>query len=212
MADSSIDSVKLLFQDNWTGPIRWDLSEPEDGFTGARHHSVASAAYPIGTKIAVYQEHDQDGYTCEPGWCTFMYLQVGTQNAAGSALGNGEFSASIDAKSFVVPDSGTNWWQITNDPDSCVTDATGAAGKRGSLGAVALSAMTDAYYGWFQVGGPVAEAYVSGLGGAYRTNASVAEGPFAFIDGSLDMIVLGPVASTSGDWGIAGFSLSDDAN
>ena len=155
MADSTIDSELFNLIDNWPGSPLPGASIPQDGFLGATHHNVASPAFPIGTKIQVYC----DGSVGKAGYATLMYLKVGTQNA----------DSVIAAKSVCIQDSATVWSELTNDPDSCIALPTG-------LVAIALSAMTDGYYGWFWVGGVCPEQYVSGLAGNYATDGNVAAG------------------------------------
>jgi len=189
MADSTIDSELFWLHDNWPGVPLEQLSAPTDGFTGSTHHNVAAAAYRIGDKIQVYQDGVSAG---EPGYSTFIYLQVGTQNA----------DSVIAVKTLCVPDSATNWYKVTNDPDSCIDIPGGAA-------AIALSAITDAYYGWFWCGGVCPEEAVSGLGGNYATTNAVAAGAFIAEDLSADAIGFG-LKDAAGDVAI-GFALAADA-
>lgn len=146
MATGTLDSEVFWLCDNWPGkPTKFE-EVPEDGFTGAGHHNVATAVYPVGTKYQV-----RNRTAGQPGLSVLTYLQVGTQDAT-----------AIAAKSPVVPDSATLWYQVTNDPDSCIALPTGVL-------AIALSAMTNSYYGWFWTGGVCPEQFVSGLGGTYAT-------------------------------------------
>ncbi len=189
MADSTLDSELFFLDDKWPGVAPQAASTPTDGFTDSTHHNVAAAQFPIGQKIQVYH----DGTTGEPGYSTFMYLQVGTQNA----------SVAIAVKTVCVPDSATNYYKVTNDPDDNINIP-------GAPCAIALSAMTDARYGWFYVGGVVPENEVSGLGGNYATANSVAAGPFILSDLSADAIGFAIQATdTIGDR--IGFALAADA-
>lgn len=186
MADSTIDSELIYLYDNWPGrPIRSEV--PYGGFTGATHHNVAAAKYKIGEKVTVYNES-----LGVPGYSTFIYLQVGTQNAA----------SVLAVKSYCVPDSATLWYQLTNDPDSCIKLPT-------PLGCVALGAMTDAYYGWFWCAGVVPEEFVSTMGGNFTTDGNVAAGGFIFHDGTADYANIS-VADTAPEVE-AGFALAADA-
>ena len=174
MADSTIDSELFYLIDGWPGvpvPIEQG-SPPEDGFTGAAHHNVATAAYPIGTAIQVYNK-DSAG---EPGYSIFRYLQVGTQGGA----------ANIAVKSICTGDSASNYYKVTNDPDDT------AMGEEGGPCAVAISAITDAYYGWFWTGGVCPESWVSGLGGTYVTDSTVDKGGKMIVsDCSADVLGFG---------------------
>jgi hypothetical protein len=193
MTDSTLDS-DLLFLYNKFGSANLVGHVPRGGFTGSEHHNVSSAAYPIGTVVRV--EHRATAG--KPGYSEFVYLKVGTQNA----------SSLIAAKSVVVQDSATQCLLVTNDPDDCIAIPT-------PFGAIALSAMTDAYYGWFWCGGVCPEDYVSGLAGNYATNGSVAAGNVAFGDLSADKCGLVPasVAGTTAALKIhpCGFALAADA-
>lgn len=188
MADSTIDSELILLYDNWPGTsIRTHAEVPTGGFTGSAHHNTVAATYGVGEVIWVRNES-----LGVPGWSKFIYLQVGTQNAA----------SVLAVKSLCIPDSATLWYQITNDPDSCIKIPT-------PLGCVALSAMTDAYFGWFFAGGVVPEEYVSGLGGNFTTDGNVAAGGFIFHDGTADYVNLS-IADTAPEVE-AGFALAADA-
>ena len=159
MADSVIDSEYITLEDNWPGVARilGGNQEPQGDIVGSGHHNVETAIYKTGYKVSLWNDGDTAGIS---GWCTFVYLQVGTQNAA----------VAIAAKSICTPDSATLWYQVTNDPDTAVLH-TGPA-----LACVALSAMTDAYWGWFWCGGPAPEALISGMGGTYLADGNVIAG------------------------------------
>lgn len=186
MANSTLDSELFILQDVWPGKGE-RVAEPGGNITNTTDHNVAAATHKVGEKIWLYNE--SAGVS---GWSAFMYLQVGTQNA----------SSAIAVKSICVPDSATVWYQVTNDPDDCVKVPT-------NMLAVALSAMTDAYYGFFWVGGVCPEEYVSGLGGNYATDGSVAAGGILAHDGTADYIVLGPISAVKEP--PAGFALAADA-
>jgi len=187
MADSTIDSQLIHLVNNWgTFPEDFD-NVPRDGFVGADHHNVATAEYAIGFTKQVRC----DGSVGIAGLSTFIYLQVGTQDT-GTALA---------AKSVVVQDSATLWYAVTNDNADCIALPTACA-------AICLSAMTDAYWGWFWCGGVCPEQYVSGLGGTYPTNDGLAAG--AFVAHTLDADEIGLDVHAAGE-GIFGFALADDA-
>lgn len=193
MTDSTLDSDLLFLFNPFGGP---DLvgHRPKDGFTGSSHHNVATAQYPIGTVARI--EHA--AAAGKPGYSDLVYLKVGTQNA----------DSVIAAKSVVVQDSATQCMLMTNDPDSCIKIPS-------RFGAIALSAMTNAYYGWFWCGGVCPEDEVSGLAGNYATNGSVVAGEFAYGNLSADYCGLVPAhaAGTGVDVHIsaAGFALANDA-
>ena len=192
MADSTLDSQLFVLFDNWPG-VAEKISAgevPAGGFAEASavHHNVAAAQYDIGQKLCVLNTDDAG----IEGMSTFIYLQVGTQNA----------DSVIAAKSLVVPGSATLWYQVSNNPDANIL----VAGS--SMAAYALSAMTDAYFGWFWCGGVCPESFVSGLGGTYATDGTVAAGMISSGDLAADYLGLVPYATTVG---YLGFALAADA-
>ncbi len=187
MADSTIDSELITLVNNWgIAPSVIDVV-PTDGFTGSKTHNVATRAAPIGEVRQVRC----DGSVGKAGYSQFIYLQVGTQNP----------DVAMAVKHVVAQDSATVWYQVTNDPDTALKLPTG-------LAAIALSAMTDDYYGWFWCGGVCPEQFVSGLGGTYKTNDGVAIGQFTAHNLDADYIGL-DVADTAGE-GIFGYALAAD--
>jgi len=182
MIDGTLDSEVFALIDNWPGERNVHLPEPTDGFLGASHHNIATEEYQAGTKIQARNK----GTTGKSGFSTFIYLQVGVQNAF----------VDIAVKSLVVPDSVGTWSKVTNDPDDCIALPT-------SMVAVALSAMTDAYYGWFWCGGVCPEELVSGLGGTYDTDGTVEPGSIRAVHLSVDDIGFGPCPEGEPGCGIA---------
>ena len=195
MADSTLDSelfvlfdhtpgVPTLFADNIEAE-----SAPPGGFLGPSHHNVVSPMYDVGTKYQIYN----DATAGKAGFATMIYLQVGTQDAG----------TAIAAKLFCMGDGATMWWQVTNDPDSCVD-------KDGSpFVVVALSAMTNAYYGWWWCGGVCPESWVAALAGNYYTKDAMAVGNICVNDMTSDYIgIFTPAADTDC---VVGFALATDA-
>jgi len=192
MADSTLDSELFVLKDYWPGyPSRSGGYLPQGGWTGATHNVVAAAAH-IGEKVQVRNDPAVAGVA---GLSTFVYLQVGTQDTG----------TAIAAKTFCVPDSATLWYQVTNDADSCIVH-TGSA-----LLAVAISAMTDAYFGWFWCGGVCPESHVSALGGTYATEGNVVAGALVAHKGATDTdaVILGPCGADTE--AIIGMALAADA-
>lgn len=172
MADGTIDSQLFHLIDNWPGVPTPGGLIPQDGFTAAAQHNVAAARRRVGEKIQVYCDGLLTGTTA--GYATLMYLKMGTQNP----------DVAVAAKTICVPDSATNILEVTNDPDSCISLPTGMV-------AIALSAMTNGYYGWFWVGGVCPEQYVAALGGNYLTEGNVAAGHITAKDMTADSIGFG---------------------
>lgn len=187
MADKTLDSELFTLKDNWPGAVDLRRGLPDDDILGAAHHNVAAAAFPVGTKIGFYNTGVTAG---KPGWATFVYLKASIPGAPAAA-----------AKQIVVQGSATLWYVVTNDPDAGLLLATG-------LGAVMISAMTDAYYGWFWCDGVCPEEQVAGLGGNFATDSSVAIGAMSTVDLTADAIGLGVATTLKG---IIGYSLSLDA-
>jgi len=203
MADATIDSELIKLIDNW-GPAPYTfplgLHPPKDAagniFTNPLHHNVAATAamYPLGTQCVV----PLDGSAGKAGAAVFRYLQVSTQDAV-----------AIAAKTLCVPGSGTVWYQVSNDPNATVLLATGAAAV-----AIGLSAITDAYVGWFWTGGECPEQYVSGLGGTYGTDDTVIAGQGLMVqDLAADALGFGLHVSTTTAFvpGRVGWSLAADS-
>lgn len=186
MVDGYLDSDLLVLKDNWPAVRNSNHPIPRDGFASSIHQNVATAAYQAGTKIEVRNKGD----TGKEGFSTFIYLQVGVQNPYNA----------IAVKSVVVPDSAACWYKVTNDPDDCLELPT-------SIGAVALSAITDGYWGWFWCGGVCPEEWVATLTGNFATNGLVGEGPVRAVHLSADAIGFGPC---EGSETYMGLSLGSD--
>jgi len=189
MADKTLDSDYLILRDNWPGvPIPY-YGLPNSDFANTTDHNVAAATYNVGDKICVYNTGVTAG---KAGWATFIYLQY-----------EGTGAPTLAAKQVVVPDADTSAYVVTNDPDSALI-VTGSY-----LAAVAISVMTDAYYGFFWCGGVCPEEFVAGLGGNYNTESNVAIGPVVAHDLTADEIGFGPVGADTE--AIIGFALHADA-
>ena len=189
MADSTIDSELIYLLPGRFGAAQW-FAQPQDGFAGAAEHNVVKAARPVGTVAQVLCS----GVTGQPGFAEFVYLQY-----------EGTGAPTLAAKQVCVPDSSTLWYVFTNDPDSAI-QATGCP-----LAVVALSAMTDAYYGWFWSGGICPEQYVAALCDNFATEDNLAAGPICAHDLAADAIGFGPIDETVATEVCIGFSLAADA-
>ena len=167
--DKAIDSNVIVLYDRWPGQASVVGDLPADGITNSTDHNVVAATRRYGEKVVVYNM----GTAGIAGYATFIYLQVGTQNA----------DSAIMAKSLCVPDSASLWYQLTNDPDDCINLPSGRM-------AYAVTNMTDAYYGWFWTGGVCPEAVCPSLGGTYTTSGTVVFGSIMAADGNSDIIVM----------------------
>ena len=177
-ADATLDSELFVLFDRWPGtatppPPNVPYLNMVSAMVG---HNQTTAIWPIGTKWVVENHFVTAGTGgAMPGFSTFVYLRL--MNTDGPTP---------VAKQFVVPKSATNWWEVTNDPDSCLAVSMG-------LAAVMTSVMTDTYYGWFWCGGICPEEYVSGLGGNYATNGDVIYDMLIASNLTADAIGLSPV-------------------
>lgn len=107
---------------------------PYGGITGSTHHNVVSPAiYPVGTIIEVAHTGSTFG---SDGWSEFVYGRY--------AKDDGEV---LVARDVLLPEVFTELFDFTGDPDECASFAAGF------YAVIALSAMTDDYYGWFWSGG-----------------------------------------------------------
>jgi hypothetical protein len=168
MANSTIDDQKIILYDLWPGDPVENLSEPLDGFTGSDHHNVVSPAYDIGTKIRVYDDTSK-------GYATFIYLQ-NIQGTAGAVAAKDPVC--MDTSEQATAATSATWYKVGSDGGETLVNGPMA---------IAISAMTTAYYGWFWCGGVCPVSYVSGLGGNYVTDSSLtAGGMFTGADSTAD--------------------------
>jgi len=150
MANNAVlDSEKIILFNHFGAPDP-NLGEPKDGFTGAEHHNVATAVYPLGTVIQVYNKT-----LGVAGYSQFVYGKLETQDATNVTFARCICTLHTDA----VPTDFTNDNAADLASNACV---------------IAISAMTVDYFGWFWCGGVCPEDFVSGLGGFYNCDDSVA--------------------------------------
>ena len=172
MADSTILAKYIVLQDTVQGNVNPNLPQPTDGFIGSGHHNVATEEYPVGTKIQVYDETAK-------GYATFVYLKNGTAAAAAIAAG-----------SVMIPAGATqNTTYLTY-----VYTNNKADGVVGGNCAIALSAMTNDYFGWFWCGG------VAPIG---ITNSGIAAATTIATDDSVAIGAISTIALTATDTGLA---------
>jgi hypothetical protein len=183
MADSTILAKYIVLQDTVQGEVNPNNPQPVGGFIGSEHHNVVAAKYDVGSKIQVYDETAK-------GNSVFVYLK------------NGTAAATIAAGSVMIPAGATQntgylTYIYTNDPDD---------GVLGGNCAIALSAMTDAYYGWFWCGG-VAPIGITNSGivaaTTLATDDSVAIGALSTKDLTADQAGIGIAVTLKTDIGIS---------
>jgi hypothetical protein len=139
MAESTLNPNALFLYDLFPGPITYTLppaDETGDVFGNTSHCNVASPAFKLGTKVAVY-ESPTDGTTVWSGWSIMTYLRF--QDGGDTTPAIGDMCCCIKSATSPLTD-------VSQDGDS-------AAACYGPYAAVAVLAMTDAYYGWFWTGG-----------------------------------------------------------
>jgi hypothetical protein len=128
---TTLYGIYVVLNDSIPGVLT-NQSVPVDGFAGASHHNVATAQHRPGTKITVWIESLKS-------YSILTYLQAGTTAGA----------AAVAAGRVMIPEDVTNNasylpTKVVGDPDE---------GLLASACAIAISAMTDSYYGWFWTGG-----------------------------------------------------------
>ena len=190
MSDSTIDSEDFYLVMGRFGPPTVRPEQLLGGILGSIHHDVATAYFEPGS-VVVLPNGDTAGLK---GQSEFLYVNQVT-----------DATNAIAAKVGMAPDSATDPWVYTNDPDGTVGGVSGC-----SLGGFAISAITTTQYGWIWTGGVVPEDLIAGMGGNFKTDNDVSAGDNLILqDLSTSAIGLGPL-DTAGQMGI-GFALAADA-
>ena len=183
MVDKTISSDEIILVDNWPGIARDCYSLPTTFLADAEYYqNSATEAFPLGTKIQGYNA----GTAGLQGYFTLIYLKLKEpgQTLAAKHICLVHLDALADGTIY----------EVTNDTTSDLTTNQPCA--------IALSAMTTLYYGWFWCGGVCPEDYVSGLGGSYCTLSDIAAG---------SNFVITNAAATTASFGDFGFDLQDGA-
>lgn len=161
MTDSTLDASFLVLFDRWPGVARIvDYADMPAAFVTP----TAAAAFRLGEKVCV-----RNPRTCTavgsattalglPGWTTFVYLKLGTQGTT------------IVAGDLVCPCDATNPYVVSNDQTGGTTPVLDAIGS--PLAAIALSAVTNAYYAWFFCGGVSPVWHAPAVGGNMITGTA----------------------------------------
>lgn len=164
MADSTITVAGVVLYDRWPGKgcvTTPDVENITDMTSTLVGHNQGTAKYPLGTKWQLYCRGNAAslGVAHHRGWSTFVYLKAestATTAIACSALyfacPNGTLAPAMSRDSLYI---------VTADSDRTTHETMG-------LVAMALSTMTNSYYGWFWCGGVCPVEYVPGI-----TTASV---------------------------------------
>ncbi len=164
MADSTLDSLNFelidTFPDGPEGLMETPTRDPDGNIlTNGTFHNVAAPVYRVGQKVRI-----TDPTTGLPA--VFVYGQMG---AAGGTIAAGT----------LLGEEITHADGVTNGKLTDLINATKGCIILGKA-AMALSAMTDDYFGWFQVGGKPAYGLVAALSSTtlLKTDGTVAAGPF----------------------------------
>ncbi|TSA52233.1 MAG: hypothetical protein D4R45_07295 [Planctomycetaceae bacterium] len=177
MANSTIDHSKIILIDRWPGVPVEQESVPPDGFTGAGHHNVATPVYPVGMKNQVWDETAH-------GYATLIYLQNIQGTVGAVAVMN---PVALDTSEQATAATTSTYYKVCSDGGEVLLD--------GPI-AIALSAMTDAYYGWFWCGGVCPVSHVAAMDTTLVTDGSLTAGnPFGVADSTAD----GKIALTLAD-------------
>lgn len=154
MSYGNIDDAKIIYTGaGWANTIvRQDVPAADVNgaiFTNAAFHNVSKPAYPVGTVMQII-----DSSTKTPA--LFRYMQMGTAQS----------SNAIAVKDLVGMQLAAGAWdgKLTNDSTTALDKGPGL---------VALSAITNDYYGWWFQAGQVPVGTVSGLDGNHVTDTNL---------------------------------------
>ena len=199
MANSVIDTEMIVLQDNWPfdpGFDRWagPYRKPAvDSLLWEGQNVSTLDKFRLGRKFVHYEP---GGTGKLSGWSTFIYLKVGTQNAdtlLACAAATGKSVCTVEgtlAENSAT--AATQLYQVTNDADATTMESLGMC-------AVATSAMTNSYYGWFWCGGVAPLTLLTGLVGDIYTDQG--------ITGPVDIVV----SATDADDASLGLSIASAA-
>jgi len=153
MGDSTITVQGVVLAEHWPGvPIDPPVSHT-DMTTAAVGHNIANPMFRLGQKWKVYCSGDEAyaGVGYNLGWSTFIYLkcEAGIETAIAAIA----TSICVVDDTMAAGDAATKLYTKTADSANTTHDALGLIG-------VALSTMTNDYYGWFWCGGVCPIEYV----------------------------------------------------
>ena len=185
MANSVIDTEMIVLQDNWPfdpGFDRWagPYRKPAvDSLLWEGQNVSTLDKFRLGRKFVHYEP---GGTGKLSGWSTFIYLKLGTQH---TTLNLSCVAATVKCvcttEGTLAENSATaatQLYQVTNDGDATTMESLG-------LCAIATSAMTDTYYGWFWCGGVAPLTLLTGLVGDVETDQGIT-GPVEIVVSATD--------------------------
>jgi len=157
MADSTITLQGVILKDNWPGaPVSPPVANYQDMTAAAVGHNLAAPLFPVGTKWQVYNSGRPTdlGVKFNVGFSTFVYLK-----------GAADIATAVAAVTTVicVPDDTLAAGNPAEKMYTVVADSDLTTHEGSGMVAVALSTMTNSYYGWFWCGGVAPTQYVAGF-------------------------------------------------
>jgi hypothetical protein len=165
-AAGTIDTSYVLMRHTFPGHPDPFLRKPMDfgvgGVAGDYSHNVASPKYQPGTVLQVFDKTN-NGYA----WLTYLQLIFNNATAAVAAR-------SVCGIDYATRNTGYNYYKVTNSAAEILSVILPQC-------AIALSAMTNAYWGWFWTGGVCPESFITALAGTiatYSDPAAIPIGPF----------------------------------
>lgn len=164
---STIDDARIWINDLFTGAAQFLGMRPTYStggllLTNPTHQNVATRYYDPGYTIEIFD-------STKNAWCKFAYMQVGSVSGTHSIAAKTICGLEIDSSVFTG--------KVSNDTQNSKVALGGPC-------LIALSAMTDEYWGFFQVAGPIAVGLLSTLDGNFDTdgNVAVAGGAVSLVD------------------------------
>lgn len=152
--DLSFVIIDLVLRPGRFGPPK-RLRLPYEGITGSNHHNTLTPIYPLGTVLQLWNSDTgyQDGTTSDgaANWCEFVY-------------GRFDEGPTLVARHVLIPKVVNELFDFTNDKADMGSEVAQ------HYAVVAISTMTDDYYGWFWSGGVCPSDLV---GDAFSATATV---------------------------------------
>jgi len=159
MADATITVQGIILKDNWpavncvTEPDVANIADMTSTLVG---HNQGTAKYQLGTKWQLYNRGDavSIGVGYHRGWSRFIYLKA--EPTATTAIACTTLMLVVPDSTMVAGMAHDALYTVTADSDRTTHDTHGVV-------AVALSTMTNSYYGWYWCGGVCPVEFVPGF-------------------------------------------------
>jgi len=156
MADSTLTAQGAILYNKWGAtPVKPDVGY-SDMTAASVGHNVAANQYPLGTTWEVYCNGNAAsvGVAYNVGFSQFVYLKCAADIA--SAVAAVVSVICIPDDTMAAGDGATKLYTVSSDSGKTTHEGSGRI-------AVALSTMTNSYYGWFWCGGVCPIEYVPGM-------------------------------------------------